>query len=523
MSIFDNGLDDFWDIEKLVPKKKPTASPFVTKSPSREHIIDGETPQNASENRKLTIPVRDASSTDRSSYDYSHSSLIGRVTVIRDIDKYDFYENFRKAALVYYDFKTEKCDFAKYYSYMPQYSQLTMEQKNYYFYWRSELRRGKYLKSDYSYLYLYVYEILNLPDKVLPEKGITILCRLWREYRKALPKIDAYFALWVQDYCLVYDLRLPIELIADFVYDIVFITDFPEFYLSDLECVGVLGTESMLMYLSSYDWRRGKFAAGEHFDLYKEHLLGAMSALFAEIFADGVKASAEHTRTLSRTAFAHSLCTHAVKCRLEVEYTPLSRDEKLRTEVTEAVRYTENKLRALLGIKSRLGIKALPESYKNIIDAYFAPVINAEKQKREARPIPEYEKLYDAPREVLSFADADELELASWTTTARLVSEENEPEIEEITAASAAFAEENTVENTKENTESDTYGLGADEIAAIGDCLSGGNIDDSTAERINEAFADGFGDIILEFDGEGYTVIDDYREEICAWLTKITK
>lgn len=523
MSIFDNGLDDFWDIEKLVPKKKPSASPFVTKSPSREHMIDGESSQNSSENRKLTISVRDASTTDRSSYDYAHSSLIGRVTVIRDVDKYDFYENFRKAALVYYDFKTEKCDFAKYYSYMPQYSQLTMEQKNYYFYWRSELRRGRYLKSDYSYLYLYVYEILNLPDKVAPEEGIKILCNLWREYRKALPKIDSYFALWVQDYCLVHNLAAPMELIADFVYDIVFITDFPEFYLYDLESAGAFGTESMLTYLSSYDWRRGKFAAGEHAEFYKEHMLGALSALFADIFADGIATDGGESRTLSRVAFAHSLCTHAVKCRLEIEYTPLSRDEGLRARVTEAVRYTENKLRAIIGIKSRLGIKVLPEHYKGIIDAYFAPVINAEKQKKTPRVIPEYERLYDAPREALSFADADELELASWTTTARLVSEEAEAEIEEAAAAPTAMAKENTEENTIENTEADTYGLGASELAAISACLSGGKVDDFTAERINEAFADGFGDIILEFDGEGYTVIEDYREEISAWLTKIMK
>lgn len=516
MSIFDNGLDDFWDIEKLVPKKKSTVSAFTTKPVSREHKIDSDIPERGAEERKLTLTSSAGAATERKSYYYTHSSLIENVTIIRDVDKYDFYENFRKAALIYYDFKTEKCDFAKYYSYMPQYSQLTMEQKNYYFYWRSELRRGKYLKSDYSYLYLYVYEILNLPDKVSPEEGIMILCRLWREYRKALPKIDAYFALWVQDYCLVHDLAVPIELLRDFIYEIVAVSDFPEFYLSDFESAGIFGTESILLYLSDYDWRRGKFAAGEHFELYKKHLLGAMSALFAEIFADGVRASGENTRTLSRTAFAHSLCTHAVKCRLEVEYTPLSRDEKLRAEVTEAVRYTENKLRALLGIKSRLGIKALPDSYRALIDAYFEPVINAEKRKREIRVVPEYEKLYDAPREALSFADADELELASWKTTARLVSEEDEaPEIPEVPTAPEKV--------TDTAYPADSYGLSDTEISALSACLSGGVLDDSLAERINEAFADGFGDIILEFDGEKYIVIDDYREEVSEWLTKITK
>ena len=38
-------------------------------------------------------------------------------------------------------------------------------------------------------------------------------------------------------------------------------------------------------------------------------------------------------------------------------------------------------------------------------------------------------------------------------------------------------------------------------------------------ERINEAFADNFGDVIIEDDGMGnFTVIEDYCEEIIEWL-----
>jgi NAD+ kinase len=43
------------------------------------------------------------------------------------------------------------------------------------------------------------------------------------------------------------------------------------------------------------------------------------------------------------------------------------------------------------------------------------------------------------------------------------------------------------------------------------------------ADKINEAFADNFGDIILEDLGDGYAVISDYREDVKKWLTKITK
>ena len=51
--------------------------------------------------------------------------------------------------------------------------------------------------------------------------------------------------------------------------------------------------------------------------------------------------------------------------------------------------------------------------------------------------------------------------------------------------------------------------------------LDAGFSDDSAAERINEAFSDGFGDIILEMLGDLYIVIEDYREEIFEWLKQV--
>jgi len=48
--------------------------------------------------------------------------------------------------------------------------------------------------------------------------------------------------------------------------------------------------------------------------------------------------------------------------------------------------------------------------------------------------------------------------------------------------------------------------------------------EDAVAERINEAFADNFGDVVLELSDVGeYCVIEDYLEEIREWLQKITK
>ena len=120
MSFDRKDMDDFWDISKLVPKKKPTLTPFVTKPRVSDVIISGEAKEEKdtgdTSRTKLTF---ERSAETKESYEYSES-LVKRVTITRFVDKFDFYGNFRKAALVYYDFKTPKCDFVQFYSYMPQ-------------------------------------------------------------------------------------------------------------------------------------------------------------------------------------------------------------------------------------------------------------------------------------------------------------------------------------------------------------------------------------------------------------------
>ncbi len=547
MSDIGNDMDSFWDIDKLVPKKKTTSNPFVSASAVREHnLADGDVSSVSKSDTKLTFSsMRTSGKEEITEYAPEGDGLIRRVTLKRYIDKFDFYGNFRKTALIYYDYKTQKCDFTPFYSYMPQYTQLNAQQKAYYFYWRDEIRRGKYIKCDYSYLYLYVYEILNLPDKIEPTKGIKLLTGLWREYRKSLPRIDAYMSVWVQDYCFVHNLSCPMDDIRDFVFDVISGADFKEFYLSDITGAGADGTEAMIAYLSDYDWRRSKYAVGENEQIFRNHMIGSLRA-FLDRYNTSARLKSTEPQILRRDAFPHSLCTHAVKCKLEIEYIPLSKDDSMRAGVTAAVRYSENKLRALLGTKSRLGIKGLPDEARFIIDKYFDNIFEIERKRRERECAPEYERLYDAEDKHLSFADADEIERVSWTTTARLVAESDSADDEgnsngtlaEDTPDSEAtcsqpFENSNTANSPQIPSESaiadvertcDTYGLSEKDVSQIAALISdeGESISDDAFERINEAFLSSpLGDIILEHDGERYVIIEDYREDVGSWLEKI--
>ena len=533
----DIDRDDFWDIDKLVPKKTAPLSTFSTK----EKVVDVEIATEASiteeesenaESRKLTPPPPSSKPTAKEELVYSpKSGLIKRVSVRHTPDKYDFHANFVKAAELYFDFKTQPCDFISYYSYMPQYTQLTQAQRNYYFYWRSMVRRKKYIKTDYSYFYLYVYEIINLPDLIPPKQGIELLLDVWCEYRKTLPNIDANMALWVQDYCLVYQLDCPIDRIREFVFSVVGASGFKEFYLSDAETLGTEGAASVIAYLSDYDWRSGKFSGGENKEAYERHLIGAMSVLVSRLLLGGKILTQDWTPAkMERSAFRSALTTSAIKYRISVEYRPISEETELRGIVTSALKYTENKLRALMGVKSRLSVKELPAEYRALIDEYFVELFDKVNRERQRANRPEYEKMYELQTNELSAADADEIERASWTTTARLVEDIDEYKVE-------SEEQTPTVQETAnaDLQEVDTYGLDEARLRFIRAALDEdpsemrsvaaqiGEMEDSIADQINEAFADGFGDVILELGEECYKVIDDYKEEIETWLLKIQK
>ena len=532
-------LDAFWDLGRIMPKKKKLTT-FNTSTAPKEHTIEGN--DDPSFERKLTITPRDVNleQIEERSYTPERRGLINEVTIRRWVDKYDFYGNFRKAAIVYYDYKTEKCDFAPYYSYMPQYSQLSPQQKQYYFYWRDMVRHGQYIKSDYSYLYLLVYEILNLPDLLPPNEGLSLLCRLWKEYRDDLPKIDASFAAWIQDYCLVHQLSCPMDQISEFIFDVISASSFKEFYLSEMGMAGDAGTDAMIAYLSDYDFRKCKYRTPENKVAYTRYMLSAMSIVISALMdRENPIYDSSRVSVIERDAFPRSLCTHAVKCRLIIKYMPLSQDLRLRSIVTMAVRYTENKLRAHLGVKSRLAIKDLPDEYKLLIDRYFNSLVGEKSEKMKKENIPEYEALYDAPDGTLSMSDADKIEKESWVTTARLVGDES-VEDDEVSYVSVSLetpdnkgdleACDQIIINDEQTEESDKdiFGLSKDEVLLISDILLGKNCEfdfekSEKIEKINEAFLEGFGDVIIELNSEQYEIIEDYQEDVRLWLMKTEK
>lgn len=72
-------------------------------------------------------------------------------------------------------------------------------QKRWYFYWRAQVRRANFLPTDLSYIFVHVYEVLNLVEFADPLQATARLKALRDAYVQTHPKLDNYLPEWGGD------------------------------------------------------------------------------------------------------------------------------------------------------------------------------------------------------------------------------------------------------------------------------------------------------------------------------------
>ncbi len=83
--------------------------------------------------------------------------------------------------------------------YWPTFQSLNPDQKKWYFFWRSEVRQGRFPDTDLSYIFIYVYELLCLVEILDPFKATEQIKKIWKAYRSLYPKLDNYLPDWGGD------------------------------------------------------------------------------------------------------------------------------------------------------------------------------------------------------------------------------------------------------------------------------------------------------------------------------------
>ena len=510
-----NGNDErdaFWDIGKLVPRRRAAAPRFSSTDPVVP-IVDGrgEPPRGDAAERRLTPPPSSAASVEHT-YTPEGNPLLLSVTVRRTPGGYSFYEQFRREALREFDTEGAPVPYIPFFSFTPQYNQLSAEQRAYYFYLRSEVRAGRYPRADKGYFFLLVYEIINLPERIPPVEGARMLADLWGGYRREISGLDRYMIPWLTDYCLVHAVPCP-PLTSDCL-SAAAEGEEVEFFFGNAAERTEEGLLRFLQLCSDYHFEASRILTDENRAAVTRHITGALAAVLPHLLEAGLIRRSEKPERLVRRAFAGSLCAHNVRAEITLSYVSLRRAEGLRKTVGLAVKHAENRLRAALGIRARLSASALPPRFAEVIDAYFASAAVGLSGRREAPPA--YERLYAAPEEGLDRDSAAAIEEASWELTRRLVAdvEEETPPPTETAPAPSAPAAASAEEGALALVSAFLEGGGAPALAArrAGIPLA------LAAERVNDLFLDLLGDVLLAPEGDRFVLIEDYREEAEAWL-----
>ena len=226
-----------------------------------------------------------------------------------------------------------------------------------------------------------------------------------------------------------------------------------------------------------------------------------------------------------RNAFEGALCCSEQKYCMEIEYCSFSRTNELRYLIGDVLKYAENKLRAYLGIKSRLSVYSVTQELREVIDRYFAMALTAPSIPRAKKEAPQaYDVLYDLPKKQFSLADAKKIEQESWQTTNELIAAFEDEEVAECVPLpqndEPLVTEEVCVSENDFCTALGEF-LPFARAVADGDGIKQsseaerlGKMPDWMVDEINRIAVEIMGDILIEDDGSGYVVIDDYRDMI---------
>lgn len=453
---------------------------------------------------------------------------------------YNFYEKFVRDAAISHERRGKEAPHVPFFSYIPQYIQLNASQWAYYLYMKECAREGVCLTdADFSYVLLYIYEIINLDGIIPPEEGANILGSVWMLYRRLHPMLDKYMSEWMADYCLIYGIPLP-KLLYPILPETSSRSTLKEFFADivasrDTKSAGKL----MRLSLSDYDPARSRYASKiENFVSLTEEVFDSAALEQLRDCSGLFDKKLRRQMTVTRDAFCGSLCASNVKKKIVLTLDTPFRAPETRRLVTEMMKGAENIVRSRVGVKARLA----------------APILEGKSAAVSARTEEEraYLSFYESPEEALSADAAAKIEHESWRNTELLAGVELAPEAAfepcddapEVGGAISGGGFEEEAENCEDSeamravkaneafAEDKSVCQGASLMETLGErlakllqvaaeggsfsaaCREAGLFADDAASRINECAMDFIGDVILEMSGTDYVFIEDYRDDI---------
>ncbi len=524
-------LDAFWDISSLVPNDRTIRA--MRRSTDTVEISDGAENNNDARNRLSdTVITRtiqtankenDSSANETDSYLPTHP-LIHKVILYKDASNYEFYADFCREAAGYWSITGTECEYCDFFSYSPQYDQLTDGQREYYFWWRECIKSGKYIATNTCYINLFFYELINMDGVITPLEARDLMIDVLVNYKDILKGSLPKYIKWICDFSLIHRL-LPPEKHSRFL--VKNAVTLKEYFVRVPQNDTGGWARTLLEYCCSYDYKTSKFAKDDALELFDTHVPAALTRVVEYLSKDGRILSQLPFGDCKVTtkAFEGAICATKNRYTVEVRYCSFSRSHELRFLVGDVVKHCENRIRAYIFVKSRLTVYSLPNDVQAIVDEYFNTYLPHRRRPSAKTHEPQiYDALYDLPRKALDLSNAARIENESWETTRELVEafdETAEPisTVAPITQSLDMIAESSSGEVSL----IDALGEYADCVRALanGDTSAittisriKGKPADAIVDAINEIAVDVIGDIIIEGSDNDIAVLDDYKDMI---------
>ncbi|WP_339269425.1 TerB N-terminal domain-containing protein [Paenibacillus sp. FSL W8-0187] len=299
--------------------------------------------------------------------------------------------------------------FVAFKSYWPTYDQMASDQFKWYFYWREEVRSGRYPDTDLSYLFVYFYELIHGVGWSDPLQGYALMEQAWTAYRKRYAKLDTYLREWLYDFMIVHGLDMPIRETYQ---------RFPRVLSAELKekewkrrfsLQPVELSWELLLDLLDYDVEKSRFYqenGRKDLEQYAPKVIALVDSYLAKMkgqrFIDRFQ---PRPRQVKRHLFRSAVYDHGLYGRnVVLTVVSLSEYAPLRSYITGLVRLTENKLRELRGFKGRLrGQDAVEPEVEEIVTRYLKKEVQEQLEAQRKQAIPEVQidtgKLHRLQRE----------------------------------------------------------------------------------------------------------------------------
>ena len=401
-------------------------------------------------------------------------------------------------------------------AYYPTYGVMTTEQLRGYFTWRTAVRKGDFRGAPVSFIFVYIYELLNGIGAGTPEEGYDKLKQIETHYGGETV-IRVYLRRWIKDH-VIYN-KLPVSLIGDSE-DVSF--DNAAMVLTEWDRHGDDELFEALVRMSAYNIGRSKFYIAFPED-YKTEACGTYRRLAEHCGSHNKKPLSEkyigcRVRTpyymfrsavfyehSGRRSFVYEVSGfQRYECVNGLWYSDMIQGSRKNSkELGELMRAVDHLMRERYDFRHRLGGCRATKLETDIIEKQIDGIFERKKREEAAKLERDVSKLNgirqaaDITREKLIVDDECE--------------KEEEPEITAAEPENAPGVPDDIPLDAGEYSFMRCLLYGGDISAAAAEA---GKLPSLIADSVNGKLFDLFGDTVIDFSGGGFVPIEDYIDEL---------